>query len=251
MINASAIGYYGPTGDEELTESSPAGSDFLAQLCVDWERATAPAAAQGIRTVNVRVGVVLDPGGGALQKMITPFKMFVGGPIGSGKQYVSWIHHEDLVGLILLALDNPEASGPLNATAPGAVTNKEFSKALGRALHRPSFMPTPGFMLRVALGQVAGRHHQRATRGAEEGTGPGLSIQVRGYRCGADVTSSSQVVDLIRLNRPRRHDLSTRTLNECSEAHATHSTPASPSRISPMTYVGTRSSCKRRWMLSA
>src|SRR5262249_27318393 len=110
LINASAIGYYGPTGDDELTESSPAGNNFLAQLCVDWERATQPAVVQGIRTVNVRVGVVLDPGGGALQKMITPFKMFVGGPIGSGKQYVSWIHHEDLTGLILLALDNAQAT---------------------------------------------------------------------------------------------------------------------------------------------
>ena len=156
LINASAIGYYGPTGAEELTETSPAGSDFLAQLCEDWERAAWPASAQGIRTVTVRVGVVLDPSGGALQKMITPFKMFVGGPIGSGKQYVSWIHHEDMVGLILLALDIAQATGPMNATAPGAVTNKVFSKALGRALHRPSFLPTPGIMLRIALGQVAG-----------------------------------------------------------------------------------------------
>jgi uncharacterized protein (TIGR01777 family) len=153
LVNSSAIGYYGSSGDEELAESSPAGTDFLAQLCVDWEKAA--SAAQGVRTVIVRTGVVLDPGGGALQKMITPFKMFVGGPIGSGKQYVSWIHHEDMVGLILFALDNSQAAGPMNATAPGAVTNKSFSKALGRALHRPSFMPTPGFMLRVALGPVA------------------------------------------------------------------------------------------------
>jgi uncharacterized protein (TIGR01777 family) len=156
LVNASAIGYYGSTGDEELTEASPPGTDFLAQLCVDWEGAALAAAAQGVRTVILRVGVVLDPAGGALQKMITPFKMFVGGPIGSGKQYVSWIHHEDLAGLILFALDNAQAAGPMNATAPGAVTNKMFSKALGRALHRPSFMPTPGFMLRVALGPVAG-----------------------------------------------------------------------------------------------
>jgi uncharacterized protein (TIGR01777 family) len=155
LVNASAIGYYGSTGDEELTEASPAGTDFLAQACVDWERAALAASAQGVRTVILRVGVVLDLGGGALQKMITPFKMFVGGPIGSGKQYMSWIHHEDMVGLILFALDNRQVDGPMNATAPGAVNNKMFSKALGRALHRPSFMPTPGFMLRVALGPVA------------------------------------------------------------------------------------------------
>jgi uncharacterized protein (TIGR01777 family) len=156
LVNASAIGYYGSTGDEELTEASPPGTDFLATASVDWEKATRPAAAQGIRTVSLRVGVVLDPGGGALQKMITPFKMFVGGPIGSGKQFISWIHHADMLGLILFALDNAQASGPMNATAPGPVTNKEFSKALGRALHRPSFLPTPGFMLRVVLGPVAG-----------------------------------------------------------------------------------------------
>src|SRR5207302_1245887 len=95
LVNASAIGYYGPTGAEELTETSPAGTDFLAQLCVDWEKAAWRASGHGIRTVITRVGVVLDPDGGALQKMITPFKMFAGGPIGSGRQYVSWIHHED------------------------------------------------------------------------------------------------------------------------------------------------------------
>ena len=155
LVSASAVGYYGPTGSEELTEASPEGFDFLARLCVDWEAATALARAHGTRTVILRISVVLDPKGGAMTKMATPFKMFVGGPIGSGKQYVSWIHHEDLVGLILFALDHAEVRGPLNAAAPGAVTNKEFSKTLGRALHRPSFMPTPGFMLRVALGEVA------------------------------------------------------------------------------------------------
>jgi uncharacterized protein (TIGR01777 family) len=156
FVNASAVGYYGPTGVEELTETSPAGSDFLARLCVDWEKATTPATAHGVRTVVLRTGVVLDPNGGALQKMMTPFKLFVGGPIGSGKQFVSWIHHQDMVGLILFALDRAQVAGPLNAAAPGAVTNKAFSTALGRALHRPSFMPTPSFMLRVALGPVAG-----------------------------------------------------------------------------------------------
>ncbi|MFO0964729.1 MAG: TIGR01777 family oxidoreductase [Gemmataceae bacterium] len=156
LVNASAIGYYGPTGDRELDESSPPGSDFLAQLCVDWEKAAQQATEHGVRLALVRVGLVLDPAGGALKKMIPPFKMFVGGPVGSGRQYVSWIHHEDMVGILLLALDNAAVAGPINATAPNPVTNRQLSKALGRALHRPSFFRTPGFMLRLMLGKVAG-----------------------------------------------------------------------------------------------
>lgn len=155
LVNASAIGYYGATGDEVLTEDSPAGHDFLAQLCVAWETAADAATALGRRAVRLRVGVVLAQHGGALQKMLTPFKMFVGGPVGSGRQYMSWIHIEDLVGLILFALERGDASGPLNGTAPNPVTNREFSKALGRALHRPACMKTPRFMLRVMLGEVA------------------------------------------------------------------------------------------------
>jgi uncharacterized protein (TIGR01777 family) len=155
LVNASAIGYYGPCGDEELTEDSPPGGDFLAQICIDWEKAARSAEPAGVRVAVVRIGVVLDKEG-ALRKMMTPFKLFVGGPVGSGRQWVSWIHHQDVVGLLLLALDNPEARGPLNGTAPGPVTNKQLSKALGRAMHRPSFFPTPRFMLRVALGGVAG-----------------------------------------------------------------------------------------------
>jgi hypothetical protein len=108
-----------------------------------------------VRCVTVRVGVVLDKEGGALAKLLTPFKLGAGGPVGGGKQWMSWIHHEDMTGLFLLALDNREASGPLNGTAPGPVTNRDFSKALGRALHRPSFMPMPGFALRVIVGEVA------------------------------------------------------------------------------------------------
>jgi uncharacterized protein (TIGR01777 family) len=127
----------------------------LATMCVAWEQAARAVEAHGVRLVIVRIGVVLDKEGGALKQMLRPFKMFVGGPVGSGKQWISWIHHEDLIGLILLALDNVQAAGPMNGTAPGAVTNKQFSKALGRALHRPSFMPTPGFMLRIVLGKVA------------------------------------------------------------------------------------------------
>lgn len=156
LANASAIGYYGPHGDEELTEDSPPGDDTLARLCVDWENAAHGVEASGARLVIVRVGVVLDKAGGALKQMLPPFRWFIGGPAGSGKQYVSWIHHDDLIGLFLLALDNPQAHGPLNGTAPHPVTNRQFSNALGRALRRPSFMRTPRFMLRAMLGEVAG-----------------------------------------------------------------------------------------------
>jgi uncharacterized protein (TIGR01777 family) len=155
LVNASAIGYYGPHGDEEIDESGAAGNDLLAQLCVDWEKAARPVESHGVRLVLLRIGVVLDREGGALRQMLTPFKMFVGGPVGNGKQVVSWIHHEDLVGLILLALDDARGSGPLNGTAPNPVSNKAFSKALGRALGRPSFLPMPKLMLRLMLGQVA------------------------------------------------------------------------------------------------
>jgi uncharacterized protein (TIGR01777 family) len=156
LVNASAIGYYGPHGDEELTEDSPPGDDTLARLCVEWENAARAAEPAGVRVARVRIGVVLDRHGGALRQMITPFKMFVGGPVGSGRQWVSWIHHQDLVGLLLLALDDAQARGPLNGTAPQPVTNTEFARALGRALGRPSFLPTPRFALRVMLGEVAG-----------------------------------------------------------------------------------------------
>jgi uncharacterized protein (TIGR01777 family) len=156
LVNASAIGYYGVHGDEEVTEETPPGDDFLARLCFDWEAAAKQVESHGVRVAMVRVGVVLDKEGGALAKMLTPFKMFVGGKIGSGRQWVSWVHHEDLVGIFLLPLDNRNACGPINGTAPGPVTNKEFSKALGRALGRPSFMPTPAFGLHLMLGEVAG-----------------------------------------------------------------------------------------------
>jgi len=155
LVNASAIGYYGPQGDEELTEQSPPASDFMANLCVEWEKAALEAQRSGVRVALVRVGIVLDREGGALTKMMTPFKLFVGGPIGNGRQWMSWIHHEDMIGLFLLALDHPQASGPLNGTAPNPVTNRDFSKSLGRALLRPSFFPTPVFGMRVLLGQVA------------------------------------------------------------------------------------------------
>lgn len=155
LVNASAIGYYGPHGDEELTEASPPGSDFMAHICVEWEKAAQAGQSAGLRCTWVRVGIVLDKSGGALSKMLLPFKLGVGGKVGSGKQWMSWIHHADVVGLFLLGLDNPQAIGPLNGTAPNPVTNREFSRAFGKALHRPSFFPTPVFGLRMMLGEVA------------------------------------------------------------------------------------------------
>jgi uncharacterized protein (TIGR01777 family) len=155
LVNASAIGYYGPHGDEELDEEGSHGHDFLAQLCLDWEKSALSARDQGVRVAIVRVGVVLDKAGGALAKMLTPFKLGAGGPVGSGKQWMSWIHIDDLTDLFIFAAENASASGPLNGTAPQPVTNKDFGKALGRALSRPSFMPTPAFALRVMLGEVA------------------------------------------------------------------------------------------------
>jgi uncharacterized protein (TIGR01777 family) len=156
LVNASAVGYYGPRGDEEIDESAGPGDDFLARICVEWEKAAQAALPLGVRLAILRIGVVLDKGGGALKTLLTPFKMGVGGPAGSGKQWMPWIHHADMVGLLLLALDNANAAGPINATAPNPVTNKDFGKALGRALHRPAFLPTPGFGLKLLLGEVSG-----------------------------------------------------------------------------------------------
>lgn len=156
LVNGSAIGYYGPHGDEELTEADPPGSDFMAKLCVEWEDAARKAEASGARVALIRTGVVLDDRGGALKALLLPFRLGVGGPVGSGRQYFSWIHYADIVGIILLALDRADAQGPINGTAPRPVTNKEFGKALGAALGRPAFVPTPAFGLRLMLGEVAG-----------------------------------------------------------------------------------------------
>ncbi len=155
LVNASAIGIYGPRGDEEITEESAPGNDFLARLCVDWEKEARRVELAGIRSVQVRVGVVLDRQGGALAKMLVPFRLFAGGTVGSGKQWMAWIHHTDMVRLFLLALDSPDCRGPLNGTGPHPVINKLFMKALGKAVHRPSFVWTPGFALRLGLGEVA------------------------------------------------------------------------------------------------
>jgi uncharacterized protein len=142
LINASAVGYYGPHGDETLTETSAAGNDFLGRLCADWEAEARKAENHGVRVVMVRSGIVLGKGQGALAKMVPPFKMFVGGPLGSGNQYMPWIHIEDEVGLLMFLVENENTRGPFNGTAPNPVTMEEFSKALGTALNRPSWVRT-------------------------------------------------------------------------------------------------------------
>jgi uncharacterized protein len=155
LISASAVGYYGPHGDEPLDEEAPAGSDFLAQVCAAWEAESRAASELGLRVVQVRTGVVLDRTAGALAKMLPPFRLGVGGPVAGGRQYMSWIHREDLVGMMRAALQDDSWSGPINATAPEPVRNAEFSHALGRALHRPSLLPVPGMALRVLYGEMA------------------------------------------------------------------------------------------------
>ena len=155
LISGSAVGYYGPHGEEPLDEDAPPGNDFLAETCVAWEAEAQQASALGMRVVLVRTGVVLDRDGGALAKMLPPFKLGVGGPVAGGAQYTSWIHREDLVGMICAALDDERWSGPVNATAPEPVSNREFSHALGHALHRPSLLPVPGFALGLLYGEMA------------------------------------------------------------------------------------------------
>lgn len=155
LISASAIGYYGNRGDEILDEGSAAGSDFLAGVCVEWENATAHARDQGIRVVNTRFGIILDSEGGALAKMLTPFRMGVGGRIGSGKQWMSWIALKDVIAGIEFALANETLKGPVNFVAPNPVRNAEFTKALGKALSRPTIFPIPAFGVRLAFGEMA------------------------------------------------------------------------------------------------
>lgn len=155
FIQGSAVGYYGTSADGPLDETSPAGSDFLASLCVEWEAAAQPLAGFGSRLVFARSGVVLARDGGGLPKLAAPFKAFVGGPLGSGRQVISWIHRDDWLSMMQWAIETADVSGPLNVTAPKPVTNAEFSSALGRALHRPSWFRTPGFVVRAAAGEVA------------------------------------------------------------------------------------------------
>jgi len=156
LISASAIGLYGDRGNDVLTEDAPAGSDFLATLCRDWETEARRAQSVDTRVVLLRTGLVLDPRGGALARMLLPFKLFAGGPFGSGLQFVSWIHRDDWVALVLWLLNARDVAGPVNATAPSPVTNTEFTDALGRALRRPSWLPAPAFALKLALGEMSG-----------------------------------------------------------------------------------------------
>ncbi len=155
LVNASAVGYYGPRGDEPLDEGAAPGTDFLARVCVAWEDAARGLEPLGVRVAMLRTGVVLGADGGALAKMLPPFRAFAGGPLGSGRQWMSWIHRDDLVEMYLWAIETPAVSGPVNATAPNPVTNRDFARALGKALHRPSFVPAPEAAIRLALGEMS------------------------------------------------------------------------------------------------
>jgi uncharacterized protein (TIGR01777 family) len=155
FITASAIGYYGASDDRRFTVGDDVGNDYLARVCAEWEAARQPAIDAGVRTATVRIGVVQGLGDGALQKMLLPFKLGLGGPMGHGRQWVSWVHLADLVALFQWALETDHAQGEYNGTAPHPVTNAEFATTLGRVLRRPAFLPLPGVALRLALGEVA------------------------------------------------------------------------------------------------
>jgi uncharacterized protein len=155
LVCASAIGYYPDAGDDPLTEESPPGDTFLADVCREWEAAAAPAIAAGIRVVFARFGIILSPRGGALAKMLTPFKLGVGGRIGSGQQYWSWIAIDDVIGAVHHALMNDQVRGPMNVVSPNPLRNRDFTKVLGKVLRRPTLMPMPAFMARLALGEMA------------------------------------------------------------------------------------------------
>jgi hypothetical protein len=155
MVSASAIGYYGERGDELLTEASPAGRGFLPEVAVAWEEGTRPAAAAGVRTASLRIGLLLTPEGGLLQRMLPPFRLGLGGPLGDGTQWMSWIAAEDLVAAFLHALTRDDVRGAVNAVGPEPVRNADFARTLGRVLHRPAVLPVPSFALRLAFGEMA------------------------------------------------------------------------------------------------
>jgi uncharacterized protein (TIGR01777 family) len=155
LVSASAVGYYGPHGEEPLDEDAPPGADFLAQVCVAWETEAAEAGALGARVACLRTGVVLARRGGALARMLTPFRLGLGGPVAGGRQYMSWIHIDDHVAVLLAALEDERFSGPINATAPEPVSNGEFTKALARVVRRPAVMPVPGLALRAMYGEMS------------------------------------------------------------------------------------------------
>lgn len=174
FLSGSAVGYYGAdSGDKMLTEDAPPGTDPMADIARAWEEAAALASAAGVRVCHPRTGIVLDPDGGAFPRMMTPFKFFVGGRIGSGRQFMSWIHRDDMTELLRFALDTPDFQGPFNAVAPTPVTNAEFSKTLGRVMRRPCWLPVPRFALRIVLGKVvqvvAGGQRASAAKAATAG----------------------------------------------------------------------------------
>jgi uncharacterized protein (TIGR01777 family) len=164
LLQGSAVGYYGDCGDEVVDESHPPGGDFLARVCVEWEASTAAVSALGVRRPVLRTGIVLSDEGGALPRMAFPFRLLAGGALGNGRQWVPWIHVADEVGAIRFLIERDDADGPFNLTAPAPLTNRDFSRALGHALSRPSFAPAPGFALRFLLGEMADAllHGQRA-----------------------------------------------------------------------------------------
>jgi uncharacterized protein (TIGR01777 family) len=153
LFSTSAVGYYGFCGDEELTEESPHGDDFLASIAMEWEGEALKARDKGAQVVITRFGIVMGEKGGALSQMIPLFKKYIGGPIGSGKQWFSWVHIKDLAKAFTFLLKHPEISGPVNVCSPNPVRNKDLAKALGKALHKPSFIPAPGFMVKLVLGE--------------------------------------------------------------------------------------------------
>lgn len=155
LVQASAVGYYGPHGDEVLTEASAPGKDFLAQVCFDWEASTAAAPRIGIRRPVIRTGIVLSNQGGAWPKIVLPFKLFAGGPMGDGRQYWPWIHMDDQIRAIRFVMQHADADGPFNLTAPEPLTNKDFAKTLGKVMRRPAFIPAPGVAIRIAFGEMA------------------------------------------------------------------------------------------------
>jgi uncharacterized protein (TIGR01777 family) len=155
FVSGSAVGYYGPRGDEEVKEDQPAGSDFLGRVCDEWEHEALGASSDRTRVALIRTGIVLEKDGGALPEMLPPFRFGVGGPVGSGRQYWPWIHRDDWIAMVRWVISTPAAGGAINATAPRPVTSAAFARALGRAMHRPAFMPAPGFALRLMLGEMA------------------------------------------------------------------------------------------------
>ncbi len=190
LVSASAVGYYGARADETLTEASAPGNEFLSLLCVDWEREALRAEEHGVRVALLRTGIVLGKGKGALAKMVLPFKLFFGGPLGSGKQWMPWIHIDDQVSLIHFLIDNDKARGAFNATAPNPVTMREFAKSLGRVMKRPAWTPVPAPILSLLLGEMAGMllGGQRALPAAAEKAGFRFK-----YRNVADALASLQL----------------------------------------------------------